>query len=152
MGGHFFEQLSTVAEGSLLAGLGEEQRREVEADRTAFMLTLNARVMREPDALGNPRIPDFERIRKSRPYGRTKLFPAARRRQQRARDDARYLVRRVFSAVDAMLCFYSVMDILAAAARRHGRQDEAEGLERAAEPGELVRAWLKETPHELEET
>ncbi|MFD3523447.1 hypothetical protein [Streptomyces sp. NPDC058653] len=150
MGGHFAKDLAPVGEDSFLAGLGEEQRREVEADCSAFMLTLNALIMSEPDSLGNPRVPDFDGIWKSRPYGRRKLLPAARRRQLQARDDAQYLVHRVLSATDAMLCFYAVMDILAAMAHRHGRQDEAERLGRVAERAEVVRGWLRGTLHELE--
>ncbi|TXL84730.1 hypothetical protein [Streptomyces sp. IB2014 016-6] len=150
-GGHFFKPLSPVGEGSFLAGLSEEQRREVEADCSAFTLTLNALIMSEPDARGRPRIPDFDRLWKSRPHGRTKLLPKARRQQREARDDAQYLVRRVLSATQAALCFYAVMDVLSATARRHGRQAEAERLGRVAERGELMRGWLKWMLTELEE-
>ncbi|MBT1184807.1 hypothetical protein HET69_12365 [Streptomyces sp. CJ_13] len=150
-GGHFLEQLRPVGPSSFLAALDEEQRREVEADCSSCILTLNALIMSETDARGRPRIPDFERIWKSKPHGRTKLLPAARRRQQQARDDADYLARRVVSAAEAMLCFYAVMDILAATARRHGRQAEAERLGQVAERGEVVRGWLKWELHELEE-
>ncbi|MEV5735741.1 hypothetical protein [Streptomyces sp. NPDC052292] len=146
-GGHFMEPSGEVLPAWLVRRIPDDIRNEVECDCMAFSCTLYSLLHRSVDRIDYSDILDFRLFKEARPFGRTRLFPRARRRQRIARESVDTLGHRVQQAIEAALSFYAAMDILAATARRNRRMEEAGRLERVVERREYVQdyvAWTLE--------
>ncbi|MFI8763770.1 hypothetical protein ACIGN6_02485 [Streptomyces sp. NPDC053792] len=149
-------------ESFLAPGLPREVRQEVWTDCKAYMLTMNALILRSGDR--EPYIPDFDNIERHLQPRAGSVFARNRRLHERAQQDADLLVRCMHRTTEALLSYYAVADILAASARADGLTGLARGLEAVAERREpvcefvlgikrrhLPRAWGFRTWHEDEE-
>ncbi|MGW6206816.1 hypothetical protein ACWF9B_24635 [Streptomyces sp. NPDC055089] len=140
-GGHFFEDYPLARGFSFIDHMDPEQRRETEADCAAFTITLNSMITSLDDGQGKTYTPDFGQLRKYRRYGRTRILPGPRRRQQRALFDRQLLRNSLHKAACAMLSFYAAKEILAATAQRDGRTEEAGQLSGIIERRNAVRLY-----------
>ncbi|MFE7046611.1 hypothetical protein ACFU9X_46825, partial [Streptomyces atratus] len=148
-GGHFMESSGEALPVWLARRVPDSIRNEVECDCMAFNCTLHSLLRRSVDRIDHSHILDFRLFREARPFGRTRLFPRARRRQRIARESVYTLAHRVQQAVEAVLSFYAAMDLLAAMARQDRRLEEAERLECVMERREYVQDYVAWTLEEI---
>ncbi|MFH8218746.1 hypothetical protein ACH4C2_06120 [Streptomyces sp. NPDC018057] len=141
-GGHFMESNGEVLPAWLARRIPDGIRNEVECDCMAFTCTLYSLLHRSVERIDYSHILDFRLLKEARPFGRTRLSPRARWRQRIARESVPTIFHRVQQATESVLSFYAATDILAATARRAGRMEEAERLERVLERREYVQDYI----------
>ncbi|MCX4400189.1 hypothetical protein OG887_43815 (plasmid) [Streptomyces sp. NBC_00053] len=144
------------------AGLPKETRLEMWADQEAYGLTISALVAGSGEH--EPYIPDFDNITRSLRSGRLPFFGRKAHLHERALYDSDLLLRCMNRATEALLSYYAVADIFAAAARADGQSLLARRLEAVAARREraceyvwrtkrdhLPEAWGIRTWHEQEQ-
>ncbi|MFD3469732.1 hypothetical protein ACFWWM_25820 [Streptomyces sp. NPDC058682] len=128
------------------AGLPEETRLGVWADREAYALTISALIVGSGEQ--GPYVPDFDNIKRSLRPGRLPSFGRSARLRERARHDADLLLRCMNRATEVLLSYYAVADVFGAAARADGQSLLARRLEAVAARRERVCAHVLRTKRE----